>query len=165
MMRAPNLRRAPLKKPRRKIPARPVDLENFLPFLVNRASGRITASFSAAIADRGLSLADARTLTALWSAGEMRLVELSTATDIDLSTLSRLIRRLARRGLCRIAKRARDGRAGGIALTASGRALIAAMAPLGPRHERTLTEGFSRDEIALFKELLRKLYRNALKSW
>ncbi len=141
------------------------DLEDFLPFLVNRVSARLVASFSQAIADRGLSIAEARTLSAILFKGDMRLAALSEATDLQLSTLSRLVRRLEERGLCTIEARGADERAGLIALTPVGREAIAEIADLGARHERALVRDLDGEDLALAKRILRKLYQNALEPW
>jgi DNA-binding MarR family transcriptional regulator len=144
---------------------RPIDLEDFLPFLINRVSGRITASFTEAIASTGLSLAEVRTMRALYARPEMRLTELSAATDAEISTLSRLVRRLTRKGFCKVETRGSDARIGSVSLSPEGQALIGEIEKLGSRHERSLTEGLSADDIAAAKMLLRKIYQNALAEW
>eukprot|EP01037_Dinobryon_pediforme_P031833 gene31833-36506_t len=55
----------------------PKDLEDFIPFLVNRVSARLLGAFSQAIADTGLSVPEARALSALLFKGDMRLMALS----------------------------------------------------------------------------------------
>ena len=140
----------------------PKDLEDFIPFLVNRVSARLLGAFSQAIADTGLSVPEARALSALLFKGDMRLMALSEANDLQLSTLSRLVRRLEERGYCTIETRGVDERAGVIALTAAGRRVIRNVAALGSRHEKALLRDLDADEVAVVKRILRKLYKNAL---
>ena len=140
----------------------PKDLEDFIPFLVNRVSARLLNAFSQAIADTGLSVPEARALSALLYKGDMRLMALSEATDLQLSTLSRLVRRLEERDYCKIESRGADERAGMIALTPAGRRVIRNIAALGARHEQALLRDLDAEEVEVVKRVLRKLYQNAL---
>jgi DNA-binding MarR family transcriptional regulator len=134
----------------------PVRLENFLPFLIMRAAKRINFYFDQATHWTDLTLPDARTLGAIWRQPGVRLVELSRVTDIELSTLSRLVRRLERRKLCVIATRDRDSRIGSIRLSPKGLETVQNFATVGLGIEKLLQRDLSAREATLLKLLLRK---------
>ena len=77
-----------------------LDLENYLPYLINRVGSALVANFSEnALAGHDLSIAMWRVLAALSTNGEQRQIDLATMTSTDASTLSRLVTRLVRIGL------------------------------------------------------------------
>lgn len=134
----------------------PVELDDFLPFLITRAASRIIAYFNKATDWTDLTLADARALGAIWRLPGIRLVDLSKVTDIELSTLSRLVRRLERRKLCTIETRDRDARVGPISLSPRGLETMQSFAAVGRHIEELLVRDLTAQEGALLKELLRK---------
>jgi DNA-binding MarR family transcriptional regulator len=134
----------------------PVELDDFLPFLITRAASRIIAYFNKATDWTDLTLADARALGAIWRLPGIRLVDLSKVTDIELSTLSRLVRRLERRNLCTIETRDRDARVGPIHLSPRGLETMQDFAAVGRHIEELLVRDLTAQEGALLKELLRK---------
>jgi DNA-binding MarR family transcriptional regulator len=141
-------------KPHRSL--EPVELDDFLPFLITRAASRIITYFNKATDWTDLTLADARALGAIWRLPGIRLVDLSKVTDIELSTLSRLVRRLERRKLCTIETRDRDARVGSIRLSSSGLQIMQDFASVGRHIEKLLVRDLTAQEGALLKVLLRK---------
>ena len=134
----------------------PVELDDFLPFLITRAASRIIAYFNKATDWTDLTLADARALGAIWRQPGIRLVDLSKVTDIELSTLSRLVRRLERRKLCAIETRDRDARVGPIRLSPRGLETMQDFAAVGRHIEELLVRDLTAHEGAVLKGLLRK---------
>jgi DNA-binding MarR family transcriptional regulator len=157
LMAQPTRSRARLRaaQQQRRPPA-PVRLDFFLPFLITREAGRIVAHFNKATAWTDLTLADAQALGAIWYKPDIRLVELARTTDIDLSTLSRLVRRLERRKLCVITTRNSDARVGTIRLSSKGLDMIRRFATVGLGIEAQLERELSASEAAQLKKLLRK---------
>jgi DNA-binding MarR family transcriptional regulator len=135
----------------------PVELNDFLPFLIMRTASRITAHFNRATGWTDLTIADARTLGAVWSKPGIRLAELAQMTDIDLSTLSRLVRRLERRHLLLIEKRSRDARSGALKLSATGLIAVNTLGSMGLRMQAALEADLSQTEAARLKALLRRV--------
>lgn len=138
-------------------PISPVELNDFLPFLIMRTASRITAHFNQATNWTDLTIADARTLGAVWSKPGIRLAELTRVTDIDLSTLSRLVRRLERRHLLLIEKRSKDARSGALKLSAEGLIAVNRFGSMGLRMQAALEADLSHTEAARLKALLRRV--------
>ncbi|HLI23015.1 MAG TPA: winged helix DNA-binding protein, partial [Stellaceae bacterium] len=86
----------------------------------------------------------------------IRLRELGDTTDIDLSTLSRLVRRLERRHLLVIEKRNRDARSGRLTLSPQGLSAIKKIAAVGFEIEAAIQRALTSSDIVQLKNLLRK---------
>lgn len=136
------------------------DLDQFLPYLINRAGVRLAVNFARDIADTGVALQEWRVLAVLAATGEQRLSDLADLTSIDLSTLSRLVTRMARQGLVARLNGNADRRERRIALTARGRDRTRAIIPTARRYERLALTGFSAAQERELKQLLRRVYAN-----
>ncbi len=136
------------------------DLGDYLPYLINRAGMRLAAQFGRDIAPSGVGVQEWRVLAALAAMGEQRLSDLAELTSIELSTLSRLVGRMARDGLVRRGRADRDRRALRVALTAEGRRRTRAVIPTARRYERAALAGLSAREAQSLKRLLRRVYAN-----
>ena len=136
------------------------DLDQFLPYLINRAGVRLAVSFARDIAHTGVALQEWRVLAAIAAAGEQRLSDLAGLTSIDLSTLSRLVTRMARQGLVARLNDNRDRRERRIALTEKGRGRTRAIIPTARRYERLALAGLSAAEEQTLKRLLRRVFAN-----
>jgi MarR family transcriptional regulator, organic hydroperoxide resistance regulator len=136
------------------------DLGQFLPYLINRAGVRLAVNFARDIADTGVALQEWRVLAVLAATGEQRLSDLADLTSIDLSTLSRLVTRMARQGLVARLNGNADRRERRIALTQRGRDRTRAIIPTARRYERLAVAGFSAAQERELKQLLRRVYAN-----
>jgi DNA-binding MarR family transcriptional regulator len=136
------------------------DLGHYLPYLINRAGARLAVNFGRDIQDQGVALQEWRVLAALAAAGAQRLSDLAGLTSIDLSTLSRLVSRMARGGLVRRSRANGDRRERRVALTAKGRRTTRAIIPMARRYELVALAGLSIQEARLLKRLLARVYAN-----
>jgi DNA-binding MarR family transcriptional regulator len=142
-----------------------LDLDEYLPYLVNRVGAALVASFSAdALAAHDLSIAMWRVLVALSSNGEQRQIDLSAMTSIDVSTLSRLVARLVRRGLVSRARSKTSNREVVVELTTRGRTLVNSLIPMAKTLERTAIAGIPAKELAALKASLRRAFANVTKA-
>jgi DNA-binding MarR family transcriptional regulator len=138
-----------------------LDLENFLPYLINRVGAAMVADFTAhALANEDLTIVMWRALAALSDGGARRQVDLSMMTSIEVSTLSRLVARLARRGLVTRERSSNDNREVTVALSAQGRALVKRLVPIARMLERKAIEDFSVKDIEAVKRHLRAMHEN-----
>ena len=80
-------------------------------------------------ADAGLTHFEYMTLTALRLGGPMRMTQLAAATNATLPRLSKVVSRLASRGLAERTTGDADGRAVSVALTADGRRAVVRATP------------------------------------
>lgn len=137
-----------------------LELDEYLPYLVNRLGARIAGGFSRALAQHGLSVPMWRVLAVLWQEDEQRQIDLALLTSIDASTLSRLIKTIQDLGLVSRTRSTVSQREVTIRLTARGRAVTKALVPVALDYEAVATRGFSPQELALLKRLLRRAYDN-----
>ena len=96
-------------------------LSNSFPYLLNRVGVRMGELFSRRIASYDVTLPMYRVMAALWENGDQRLSDLSTVTTTEISTLSRLIGDMKRRGLVSRSRLEDNGRTVAINLTAKGK--------------------------------------------
>lgn len=86
---------------------------------------------------------------------------LAETTNIDLSTMSHILRRLEKQELLERRRRESDNRVVLVGLTERG-AEVADLCRLASlRHEAVLVEGMSTDEIAALKRALDRAFANA----
>jgi DNA-binding MarR family transcriptional regulator len=138
-----------------------LDLEDYLPYLVNRVGVALAVEFGRdALARRGLSIEMWRVLAVLSSNGEHRQVDLGDMTSIDISTLSRMVTRLARMELVARTRSATSNREVGIRLTAKGRTVVARLIPLAQAYEKAAMDGVAAADLAALKRALRRMHAN-----
>jgi DNA-binding MarR family transcriptional regulator len=138
-----------------------MDLANYLPYLVNRVGVALVANFTAhALAQETLTIAMWRVLAALSYKGAQRQVDLSVITSIDVSTLSRIVAQLTRRGLVSRARSVSNNREVTVALTAKGRALVRRLVPVARALERKATKALPVRDHAALRRILRAVYAN-----
>ena len=140
--------------------SRKLVLQDFLPYLLNRAGLRVGLMFSCDIEPFNVTLPMWRVLVELWHSGEQRLGELSERTSIDISTLSRLLVAMQRKRLVVRRRSGLDSRALSLTLAPRGLALTETIAPQALRYEEVAMEGMSEREVATLKDLLKRVYRN-----
>jgi MarR family transcriptional regulator, organic hydroperoxide resistance regulator len=137
-----------------------LNLDNYLPYLVNRLGARIVASFTTQLRADRLTLAMWRALAALAYRGPQNLGALARHTTIDVSTLSRVVDSLVRRKLATRTREAHDGRAVMITITQAGAALVAKLTPAAQSYETIALTGFAPADFKRLKTLLRRAHAN-----
>lgn len=142
------------------------DLTSYLPYLLNRAGARIADHFSAWLrTEYDLTLPMWRVLAALYHQDGQRVGRLATMTTIEVSTLSRLLGTMQRRGLLARQRPSihvvgRDARAVTIHLTQAGRERTEQIIPAAQRYEAIALSGLSQEEVDVLHRLLRRLFDN-----
>lgn len=138
-----------------------LDLGDYLPYLANRVGTVIAERFGAdALAPHRLSIAMWRVMAVLASSGSLRQIDLADLTSIDSSTLSRLVTRLVQRGLVTRTRSARNNREVAVKLSAKGTALVGRLIPMARDYEAAAIAGLSRQDLAVLKRCLRRVYEN-----
>ncbi len=135
-------------------------LTEAFPYLVTRVGVRMGELISRRLERYGSTLPMYRVMAALWQRGGQRLGDLSEMTTVEISTLSRLVGVMQRKGLLSRTRPDSNARSVEINLTNSGRALVEQLIPLAQRHEQVGLQGFAPDEIAALKKNLVTVYRN-----
>jgi DNA-binding MarR family transcriptional regulator len=136
-------------------------LSEYVPYLVNRLGSALVIRFSEdALARHNLSIALWRVLVALSDAGPQRQIDLSAIISADVSTLSRLITRLVRRGLVTRTRSSQSSREVIVTLTSRGENLVEDLIPVARRLERSAISGLSPAELRVAKAALAGMYQN-----
>jgi len=135
-------------------------LDDYLPYLLNRAGARIAASFTQVVRDYGITLPMWRVLAALNEQDGQRMGDLADRTAIDASTLSRVIDAMERHGLVRRARQNDDARSVAVHANEAGRTMTQRIVPLALHYETVALQGFSGTQAKLLKRMLVRLYRN-----
>jgi len=138
-----------------------LDLDNYLPYLVNRLGTIIAEQFGGdALARYGLSIAMWRVMAVLASKGGQRQIDLANLTSIDASTLSRLVTRLVGMGVVSRTRSKSSTREVIVELTAKGKAQVARLIPLAREYETAAAAGLRPQELTALKSNLRLMYAN-----
>ncbi|MFT3666428.1 MarR family winged helix-turn-helix transcriptional regulator [Piscinibacter sp.] len=137
-----------------------LDLEDSLPYLIARAGMRMGLAFTGELKQFGLTLTEWRACVALLHQPGQRLLELSAHTSADVSTLSRNVDSLIRRGLLSRDRSSQDARAVALSLTPQGLDVTRRIVPLAQLYERVATAGISPAQLQTLRDQLRLIYQN-----
>ena len=135
-------------------------LSNSFPYLLNRVGVRMGELFSRRIASYGVTLPMYRVMAALWETGDQRLSDLATVTTTEISTLSRLIGEMKRKGLVTRSRLEDNGRTVAINLTAKGKTLVEELMPIAVHFEDVAIANYSDSEISRLKIVFREIYES-----
>jgi DNA-binding MarR family transcriptional regulator len=138
---------------------RDFDLDDYLPYLINRIGHRVADAFARELQRFHVTLPMWRVLAALRQAGAQHQNDIAGLASLDPSTFSRLIRQLEAKDLIRRSRSGADQRAVEVALTGKGRALTRSIIPVARRYEAMLVGGLTPGEVGRLKALLREVYR------
>jgi DNA-binding MarR family transcriptional regulator len=116
--------------------------------------------FSRRIAPFGVTLPMYRVMAALWENGDQRLSDLATVTTAEISTLSRLIGEMKRKGLVTRSRLEDNGRTVAINLTPKGKSLVEELMPIAVHFEDVAVSNFSVSEISRLKVVFREIYQS-----
>ncbi|HLG81810.1 MAG TPA: MarR family transcriptional regulator [Bradyrhizobium sp.] len=133
-------------------------LTESLPYLLNRVGVRMGEFFSRRIASFGVTLPMYRVMAALWEKGDQRLGDLADMTSIEISTLSRLIGTMKRKGLVSRKRLEDNARTVAINLTARGKALVEELIPIAMHFEEVAVRDLPRHGLSDLKSTLSRIY-------
>jgi MarR family transcriptional regulator, organic hydroperoxide resistance regulator len=131
-----------------------------LGYLIAKVGVRTWELFSRELAPYGCTIPMYRVLAGLWEKGDQQLGELSTMTTIELSTLSRLVSSMKRKGLVSRVRVESDERSVRLNLTAKGRALCEELMALAARSEAAYMRSLGEDEVVALKRSLNTVFTN-----
>ena len=135
-------------------------LSNSFPYLLNRVGVRMGELFSRRIAPFGVTLPMYRVMAALWENGDQRLSDLATVTTAEISTLSRLVGEMKRKGLVTRSRLEDNGRTVAINLTSKGKLLVEELMPIAVHFEDVAVRNFSDEEVSRLKIVFREIYES-----
>src|ERR1700674_1526651 len=140
---------------------RRLELEDYLPYLINRVGAALVIRFAQdTLARHGLSIAMWRGLAGLSTNGEQRQIDLAEMTSIDASTLSRLVARQVRMGFVTRRRSKTNNREVVVQLSTRGRALVERLIPIAEGLEKAAIAEISPKDLSTLKQCLRLMYKN-----
>jgi DNA-binding MarR family transcriptional regulator len=125
--------------------------------LLQQAAARLAVEMAPALDEHDLALPAWRILAQLWLHGTMRVGNLADRLGLEVSTVSRTVARLERRGLLARHRAGLDRRATNLRLTEEGSRLIQAVIPAISAVQRPLKTGFTASEQRTLKLLLKRI--------
>lgn len=129
-------------------------------YLLNRALGRYNVVIEAELRGIGIDIPTWRVLMILGEQAPLAIGQVARSAVINLSTMMRIVERMAKAGLIVAQPSATDGRITELQLTEEGRAkLLAARGVTAPVYER-LIRGFSAGDFSRLLTLLNRLHDN-----
>ena len=143
-----------IKQMKRKRPAYAFP-DDYLPYLVARASHVILHDFHALLAPGRMRVPEWRVLGTLSAGGSYTVGALARATLFKQPTLSKLLDRLAQRGLVRRVAGGMDLRQSLVELTPRGRIRIGPVVAQARRREKAVLKGYRVRDIKALKSLLK----------
>lgn len=136
-------------------------LSNSFPYLLARLGIRMGALFEEILKRDGLTLQMYRILAALAEEKRhLKLVELAALTSADVSTLSRIVASMAKKGILHRERPEHDQRSLQVGLTKVGEQLIARYAPVAAHYEKVATQSLDPEAVRHLKATLVQLYGN-----
>jgi DNA-binding MarR family transcriptional regulator len=135
-----------------------IDLDQYLPYLINRVGNTLVQLFSRDLAQFNISVPMWRVIAVLGAMGNLRLVDLSSMTSIDASTLSRLTETMQRRKLVERGRSPENKREITISLTRKGQELLEILTPIAAAYEREMTIGLSAVDLKTTRATLRQMF-------
>ena len=146
----------PARRPAAPPEAAPSFVDNYLLYLLGRASMQASAQFHAIVKARGLSVLEWRVVGQL-SSGPSTVSTLAERAFSQQPTLTKVLDRMAEQGLVTRLEDAHDRRRVSVRLTDKGEALAAELIPLAHEHEARVLAGYSPREAAALKRTLKTL--------
>lgn len=132
-------------------------LSKFLPYQLSLASNAVSGRIAMEYRQRfGLSIPEWRVMAILGDVGALTQRDLTRRTLMDKVAVNRACKGLEERDLAVRTPNEADGRSHLLDLTAAGRTMHGEIMPLAKEIERRLFEGFSADELELFRKLLER---------
>jgi DNA-binding MarR family transcriptional regulator len=135
-----------------------LDLSEYLPYLINRVGGAVSDVFGEELAKDSLTISMWRVLAVLLHEGPQYMTNLAELTTVELSTLSRLIGTLQRRGLVTRKRNGSDGRYVSVSLSARGTTLMTRLLPAAAELQERMIAGMPAADVATLRRLLKKLH-------
>jgi DNA-binding MarR family transcriptional regulator len=135
-------------------------LTNSLPYMLNRVGVQMGELFSRRIRGFGVTLPMYRVMAALWEKQDQRLGDLAAMTSIEISTLSRLVGEMKRRGLVSRSRLKDNGRTVAINLAPKGRALVEELIPIAVHFEEVAVRNFPSRKTLDLKTVLGEIYES-----
>jgi len=135
-------------------------LEDFIPHLLHRATAQIAHSFHFRAKEYGVTIEKWRVLASLLREDGQSMSGLAASTSIEISALSHLLKRMEGEATIQRSRDPADGRVIRLRLSAKGREIAERILPLTAYYEDAALRGFSHEEAATLRALLKRVDAN-----
>jgi DNA-binding MarR family transcriptional regulator len=132
-------------------------LENYLPYLMARASFLVSDQFHRQLEKSGVSVPFWRVLAALLDHPLLSVGELAKITLYKQPTLTKILDRMIELGLVRRMNCEKDRRRVDVSITDAGRHLVKGLVDQALMHEKQVLSAFSDADAATLRHVLRDL--------
>jgi len=132
-------------------------IDDYLLYLMARASHLISSEFHEKLRRRGISVPVWRVLASLIGSGGETVTGLAEICLLQQPTMTKLLDRMVRDGLVQRSQDGRDRRVVRVALTPHGEALAAELSQLAKQHEAEVLARHPEAEATAIKDLLRAI--------
>ncbi|MFW8595731.1 MarR family winged helix-turn-helix transcriptional regulator [Cribrihabitans neustonicus] len=133
-------------------------LQDFLPFLLNRAAEESSLEFQRHYKDRyGMLRTEWRVLFHLGSYGQMTAKEIGARAKIHKTKISRAVAKLAEKRFVTRSRDETDRRAEHLTLTPAGQAAYRDLREVAKAFDAEMCARFTAGEVAILRHMLRKL--------
>jgi DNA-binding MarR family transcriptional regulator len=135
-------------------------LEQFLPYLVHRVGANLAEGFDDGFAEAGVSLPEWRALSILYEYGPQTMGDIARQTNINASTMTRLVGQMEKRELVKRERLVANQRTVFVRILADGREKVEFLIPRVLDYEQELSGCFSAAELQTLKSLLAKFFHS-----
>jgi len=135
-------------------------LEQFLPYLVHRVGANLAEGFDEGFAEAGVSLPEWRALSILYEYGPQTMGDIARRTNINASTMTRLVGQMEKRELVKRERPVANQRTVFVRILADGREKVEFLIPRVLDYEQELSGCFSAAELQTLKSLLAKFFHS-----
>lgn len=136
------------------------DLGSYIPFLLHQAHRGTVMVFEGDLRRFDVSLSEWRAIAVLAHHGSLRFGDLAQLAGLEPPTLARQLKAMETKGWVLRQPSAEDGRGTDISITPKGLALAADILPLTEKATALALRGFTPDEQAFLRGLLRRVQMN-----
>ena len=134
-------------------------VDDYLSYLLGRASHAVYKEFHAEVKAAGLSSLEWRVLATLANGHRYTIGDLANDVLAKQPTLTKLIQRMAQNGWVESGADESDARRTLVYETAKGRAVVMRLIRAAKSHEKQVLAGFSAGEVATLKKILNALVK------
>ncbi len=132
-------------------------VDDYLAYLLARASHRISSEFHEVVEASGLSLMEWRVMASLSGKDSLSVGDLAEIVLAKQPTVTKLVGRMQTQGWVTRCDAAHDKRQSLVSLTALGRRKVSPLLRQASQHEQRVMADFGPDEAAHLKAMLQRL--------
>jgi DNA-binding MarR family transcriptional regulator len=145
---------------RRTPPAGDLQIESYIPYLVNRAATAMLNYSALEFEKFGLTVPQWRILLTLWQHRECRFGELAKLTSIEPPTLSRLLNAMTKSRWVKRRRIEEDTRSVAVSLTPAGTDLFERTVPFAENVNKLYVDRLSAADVKVLQRALTTIYDN-----